>query len=138
MWLKFAICSYFTGKVENFHLQFFQLQFFFLPKRFSVVIFHSPVAFQGYKIYQILVNVQTFIMAWKIMQWIENRTLESFRNNFKQVVLKRKATYLVKSSIKHSGKKNTSMNFSVWNPLWHVSNFKSHWKLTNSVCISSL
>ena len=39
------------------------------------------------------------------MQWIENRTLESFRNNFKQVLLKRKATYLVKSSIKHSGKK---------------------------------
>ena len=75
IWSKFPICIYFIEKVANYHLHFLIL---FFSKIILIVMFHSAVAFERYKIYQILFNVHKIIMAWKISAIIKKWYLNSF------------------------------------------------------------
>ena len=50
----------------------------FFSKILSIKIFHSDVAFQRYQIYQILLNVQKVMRAWKINVMNKKHSFSSF------------------------------------------------------------
>ena len=50
----------------------------FFSKILSIKIFHSDVAFQRYQIYQILLNVQKVMRAWKINAMNKKHSFSSF------------------------------------------------------------
>ena len=51
LWSNFAICSYLSYKSSKFSSSFFSILILLLSKIFSIVMFHSVVAFKRHQIY---------------------------------------------------------------------------------------